>query len=186
MVAIQFVLLLFFRLAAAGAPSTFDADREIRLKVPPVRVIADQLVQGDCDLYGGGEWSVSVRAQLNDEGVVLNGWLLFSENAGDSTQIRGRFRHFVSFKEHPDRQRWCSYRLQGQKGYMYGKNHGPVGELWYNGSGLIKGGKMVTDTWDCEVGQAGGVLYFNDLVILSHCEMAEDEGGAQRDGIHFN
>lgn len=145
-----------------------------RVPIPPVTVLATDLESGDCDLYGRGEWHADVTASLSGNYLVLKGEILFNENAGDNTRIRGKFQQKIKLPPMPEIPSWCRRRLRLQRGSIGGKNTGPIGPSRYTGSGLIKQADVVSDTWDCEVGTAGGTLYFFPATVTLDCPLAKE------------
>ena len=167
-----FLQLLLLSAFAPRLGATTDDGRLLRVTVPPMTVYADRLEQGDCDLYGRGDWQVTVRATVQGDCVVLQGRLLFQENAGDNTRITGKFKKVLPLPEGPGRKPWCAYRLREHTGAVRGKNTGPVGPQSKKGEGLIESADIVSDTWGCEPGEVGGRVRFRDIEVECFCDVA--------------
>lgn len=99
--------------------------------------------------------------KLELEGAVLkvDGSIVFSEKANDFTTIVGEYHEEIPVKE-LEKCRSCSFSLEDSYGVVSGPNIGARGYRWYQGQGLVRRAKIITDTFG-DSGRIGGTVKLN-------------------------
>lgn len=148
-----------------------NAQHFIEINIPDAQIIANKITNGDGDVYGKGDWFCSFTAKIEDDVLVINGKICFSEKANDFTTIVGTYQSRIVVAE-LQKCRHCEVSLETETGTVGGANAGARGYQIYNGSGIIKNAKTVTDTFGNDVGNIGGKIKFVPLKINILCLFA--------------
>ncbi len=158
-------------MAFAGCAGGLWSQTPLLIQLPDVPITADKVVRGDGDTYGFGDWHCRFKASMEGPSVVVEGELVFSENANDFTTIVGTVHRRFKFAE-LEACRHCRVVLDEPTGSVGGINIGARGARWYRGQGLVRRAKMTTDTFGEDVGRVGGVIQFAPLRVLVQCDYA--------------
>ena len=148
-----------------------NAQHFIEINIPDAQIIANKITNGDGDVYGKGDWYCSFTAKIEDDVLVINGKICFSEKANDFTTIVGTYQSRIVVAE-LQKCRHCEVSLETEAGSVSGVNAGARGYQLYNGSGIIKSAKIVTDTFGNDAGNIGGKIKFVPIRINILCLFA--------------
>lgn len=150
----------------------------LTISLPDVEIVADQLVRGDHDVYGLGDWHCSFSFKLEKNVIKVYGEIVFSEKAHDFTTIRGTYYKELAIAD-ADKYPACEMKLNVSEGTVSGPNVGARGHRWYKGSGVIRQAHIITDTFGMDTGKIGGTIQFEPLEIVLNCVYAAipDAGG---------
>ncbi len=140
----------------------------LALQLPDVSITADQVLRGDADTYGLGNWRCTFHLSWDGSEAVLEGYIIFRESANDSTIIRGRVLHRIALPELAP-YGLCTLTFDRAYGAVGGPNIGARGARWYAGRGLIRKALIVTDTFGDDVGRIGGLVQFRPVQIRLDC-----------------
>jgi hypothetical protein len=148
--------------------SSVSAQQILDIQLPDMEIWATQLLRGNADLYGRGDWQLNVTVALEGYSLNVKGKILFSEKADDFTEIVGGFEQTLQI-EAIQRCQSCQLRILENKGSVKGKNIGARGFRWFDGHGLIRRAKIRTDTFGDDVGVIGGRIEFLPFQINVQC-----------------
>lgn len=160
---IFFILLLPTALAAQT--------QRVYVRLPDLNLQADQLLRGDGDTYGLGNWTARFVLRREDDFLLLDGKLIFTEDAHDHTTIVGTVhkRYRLSALQNC---RNCTVRLMQDVGVAEGPNIGARGYRWFEGRGLLKKAYLRTDVFGADTGHIGGRFVFRRLGLEIACPVA--------------
>lgn len=158
-------------IAFAGSSGIFLAQTPLLIQLPDMQITADKVIRGDGDTYGLGDWRCRFKASIEAQTVVVEGEIVFSENANDFSTIVGTARQRIKFAA-LEPCRHCRIVLDEPIGSVGGPNIGARGARWYKGKGLIRRAKMTTDTFGDDVGRVGGTIQFAPLQLKVYCNYA--------------
>jgi len=155
-----------------SGPLPAQAPTYISVELPDIWIMANQILRGDGDTYGNGDWYCKVNAALDAEGNIrLEGELMFAEKANDFTTITRSFKRIIKVPA-LEKCKECRLSLDETRGYVSGLNVGARGYRWYRGKGLIRRVYFQTDTFGTDAGRVGGRIVFSPLKVLVKCEYA--------------
>jgi len=146
-------------------------DEFVQVSLPDASITATQCLRGDGDTYGLGDWNSTFTVEIDSIYLKIRGEVSFTEKANDFTTIVGQYQSQVVITEMM-RCPNCSFSLEKQSGSVSGPNVGARGYQWYNGQGIIRRAKIMTDTFGDDVGKIGGVIQFRTIQIEKHCYFA--------------
>ena len=144
------------------------AQQYININIPDVQIWADKITNGDADLYGSGDWCCTFTTRIDGDYLVLDGKISFAEKAGDFTTIIGSYHHRILVEE-LQKCSSCEVSLEEKIGFLSGQNVGARGVQTYNGKGIIRSAKIVTDTFGNDNGKVGGRIKFNPIRFKVVC-----------------
>lgn len=147
------------------------AQQSFEIALPDAHILADRLQRGDGDTYGLGDWHCAFSIALEGQELVVDGQIVFSENANDYTTIAGVYHRRIAVAE-LERCRHCWVRLEEAKGSVGGPNIGARGYRWFMGQGLVRRAKIQTDTFGDDVGRIGGTIQFAPIKVIVECAIA--------------
>lgn len=172
---IHFMRSLVFLLATTlGVLSRADAQlapTTLSIPLSDVHIVADQLVRGDDDIYGLGDWRCQFKVSLEGRMLKIEGEIVFAEKANDFTTIRGSYYREIPVVE-PGQYPSCQLELEEPTGLVSGPNIGARGYRWYKGEGLIRQARIITDTFGPDTGRIGGTVQLEPLRIRMSCAYA--------------
>lgn len=146
-------------------------DEFVQISIPDASITATQCLRGDGDTYGLGDWNSTFTIEMDSIYLKIRGQISFTERANDFTTIVGQYQSQVLITEMA-RCPNCSFNLDKQVGSVSGPNVGARGYQWYNGQGIIRRAKIMTDTFGEDVGKIGGVIQFRPIQIEKRCYFA--------------
>ncbi len=161
--------ILFFLIFCTYIP--ISAQKNITVPLPDVYIKADQLLRGDGDTYGIGDWNANFTATLDGSHILLTGTIAFTEKANDFTTIVGTYSQRIKV-EQLETCSHCQVILDESYGAVSGPNIGARGYRWFEGQGLIRRAWVQTDTFGEDTGNIGGNIQFAPLRFLVHCDIA--------------
>ncbi|HAD12905.1 MAG TPA: hypothetical protein DCF33_10770, partial [Saprospirales bacterium] len=129
---------------------------------------ATKIVRGDGDTYGLGDWHCRYSVSLQENAILLEGRIVFSEKANDHSIIAGTFKKRIQV-EALERCRHCVIQLDPSEGTVSGPNIGARGYRWFAGQGLIRKAKIQTDVFGEDAGYIGGTIQFVPVRVLVDC-----------------
>lgn len=150
---------------------SLHAQHNVLVTLPDIEIYAGKVTRGDSDTYGLGNWSCSFKMELQGTDLKIDGAILFTENANDFTTIAGEYHALVPVKA-LEKCRTCEFSLDDSYGVVSGPNIGARGYRWYNGQGLIRRAKIVTDTFGDDAGKVGGTIQFEPVRVVVRCSYA--------------
>jgi hypothetical protein len=150
---------------------TAMAQESFVVQLPEVEIYADRVLRGDADTYGLGDWRCKFSVTLDSTGLLLKGYISFTEKAHDFTTIVGEYRQRIELGE-LKRCRSCNVTLAGNEGKVSGSNIGARGYRWFSGEKLIRRARIQTDVFGSDAGQIGGAIQFAPLQVLVDCRLA--------------
>jgi hypothetical protein len=150
------------------------AQRDLLIRLPDVKITADRIIRGDGDTYGLGDWRCAFTLKLEGAELLLDGAIVFSENANDFTTIVGEYHRRIAVGE-LERCRTCKITLDETYGTVSGPNIGARGYRWFGGQGLVRRANVQTDTFGEDARRIGGTVQFRPLKIRIDCPVALGE-----------
>lgn len=162
----------FTLLALSGAllpteATPVEKQKNLTLQLKEVTIIADKVLKGDADTYGLGNWTCSFTLTLENDQLIVDGSILFSENANDGTKIEGRYRGQIPLSPEQLACKGCRYELVETAGSVSGPNIGVRGYRNFEGTGLIKRARIRTDIFGDDAGKIGGVIRFRPVELVA-------------------
>jgi hypothetical protein len=158
---------LFILLTGLGQVRLIAQDA-IVVTLPDIQIYADQLIRGDADTYGLGDWHSVFNMELRGTNLKVSGKIKFTENVNDYTTIVGEYSALIPV---PALEKCQSCQLS----LVQGPNIGARGYKWYAGQGIIKRACIVTDTFGEDTGRIGGTIQFEKVTIHVNCLFAQSE-----------
>lgn len=144
------------------------AQQVLTLQLPDVQIFADQLLKGDADTYGLGDWACTFTVALDGYQLKLEGKITFTEKANDFTTIVGKFHQNILARE-LQLYRNAVFSLEQSKGSVRGPNIGARGYQWFEGQGMVRRAFIQTDTFGSDTGNIGGIVQFAPIrLIVKH------------------
>lgn len=132
----------------------------------PIEIYADQLLGGDHDIYGRGNFKLRSTAEVDNQSqIVLSVSFENNERSPDYTYMRGErvFKKFVpELSNHKCKLIGISPNSGEVQGVGRWKDHSFRN---YGGNGLIKNSNIRTDTVDNDLGQTGGSVSFSPIQL---------------------
>lgn len=131
-----------------------------------ITLYAEEILSGDCDVYGKGSWRADFRMKIQGDRLILEGKITFSENYGDHTKLSGKFTQDYALSEIIDKYS-SSMRISisQHSGSVSGRIGPDVHMHRYNGSGFIQSAEIISDTAGCDDGKVGGEITFEEIII---------------------
>jgi hypothetical protein len=166
------VLILTIFTTICSTRLAAQAGRLVQVTLPNQSLYATQLLRGDADTYGLGDWRAEVKVALEGTNIRVTGQISFTENANDFTTIAGSFSQLIPVAE-LDACQHCNFTLLNSKGAVRGINIGARGAQWHEGTGIIQRASITTDTFGDDVGRVGGTIRFAPLAVRVHCPIAK-------------
>lgn len=164
---IRFYIVILFFVHTLSA----TAQQTVLVNLPDIYITADKITRGDSDTYGLGDWTCSFKLELEGTVLKVDGSIIFSEKANDFTTIVGEYHEEIPVKE-LEKCRSCSFSLEDSYGVVSGPNIGARGYRWYQGQGLIRRAKIITDTFGDDAGRIGGTVQFEPVRVVVRCMYA--------------
>jgi hypothetical protein len=149
-----------------------SAQKPIAVALPDIKITADQLLSGNADTYGRGDWQAQFTAVLVGTELHIDGKILFSEKSHDFTVLAGAFHTKIAF-DTLKYCRGCLISTNQTSGSVGGINIGARGYRWFEGQGLVSRAKIQTDVFGDDLGRIGGTVQFNTFYIFVNCPLAE-------------
>jgi hypothetical protein len=132
------------------------------IQIPDQTLFADQMLNGDGDLYGLGSWQIHVNVEVIQRELVIRAEIIFSEDANDQTTIMGIKEWSIPIgKVNQENLRL----VIPATGHASGKNIGARGTRTWQGFGLIEKVHICTDTFGTDTGKVGGTLVFRPIEL---------------------
>ena len=160
-----FYFICFFSLSAY-------AQETISIQIPDFDIYANQLMRGDADTYGLGNFKLKIEASVVDGKLYLSSKLKFEEGANDFTTIRGEFTQMFEVKR-LTQCRTCEIKLENYLGTIEGDNFGARGYRVFKGDGLFESATIQTDTFGTDTGKIGGRVKMKPIQIIIQCLYAQ-------------
>jgi hypothetical protein len=157
-------LLLFMR--------PIGAQEVITVQLPEIEIYADQLLNGDGDIYGLGGFSVDVHAEIRDSLLVIHAQILFEEGQNDQTTLFGSNTYAFEVKRLSQCQS-CGLKVRQHDGQLTGKNIGARGFRRWMGNGIVHSALIQTDTFGSDIGKVGGQILLRPIEIEIYCDYVD-------------
>lgn len=139
------------------------------VELPDAEIWATDLLRGDDDTYGLGDWRCVFELELRDSALVVRGEITFWERANDQTTIRGHYYRVLPIAA---ATRNCQLELVQASGLVSGPNIGARGYRWYKGEGVVRQARIITDTFGPDTSRIGGTIQFEPIQIARSCVYA--------------
>lgn len=153
-----------FTVSDCAPGESTDFCRDFTISFEDLEIYGDQLIGGDRDVYGRGDFVVEASVRIDGSYIVLSVTFLIKERSPDYTTIRGfrEVRKHVPELDSPH----CNVKLEPSQGKLQGSG------VWndhrfvrYYGTGLIEHGDIRTDTPGHDVGKVGGIVRFKPVTL---------------------
>jgi hypothetical protein len=148
------------------------AQEVITVQLPEIEIYADQLLNGDGDIYGLGTFSVEVQASIEDSMLVIDTQMIFEEGQNDQTTIYNSSRFAFQVKRLSACQS-CGLKVRQHDGQLTGKNIGARGFRRWMGNGIVHSALIQTDTFGSDIGKVGGQILLRPIEIEIYCDYVD-------------
>jgi hypothetical protein len=173
--ALGFFMRLLLILLCCFYTATITGQESFTIFLEDADIQAANIVRGDGDTYGLGDWHCRYTVSLQENAIMLEGRIVFSEKANDYSTIVGNFKKRIPV-EALERCRHCVVQLDPSEGTVSGPNIGARGYRWFTGQGLIRRAKIQTDVFGEDAGHIGGIIQFAPVRVLVDCLITTTEG----------
>jgi hypothetical protein len=151
------IMLLF------GA-STLSAQQSITIYPSAFEIRATDILKGDGDTYGLGNFVVKTTLYLKNEWLTVRVDLKFAENANDFTTIVGSVQYMYKIDEIA-KCRSCVHTLAHEQASTVHKNIGARGYKVFGGDEIVESLYFITDTFGEDAGNIGGTVQLAPITI---------------------